>query len=193
MRRESFVCTSKIIASFNQWSVILILCLQFQRLVCTLSFRSLKNTVALANVKCHTLRSDKLRPKCFKTSKVIIAKCFNFKTHSTHLLPRDEGPIPESHHGRQARLFFRGLLNIEAPKAAGYQSGPPGFCLSGWPRPIIGMNRAEGALLLHGNPELPVLNERTSRSPPVRSKLCEELLVPGPLLQAVPEMLPRRP
>lgn len=77
MSRGPFVCPPQITVSFNQqWSVFLIICLQFQRLACVLSFRSLKKILAiLANIKCHTLKPDTLKVKCFKTSKVIITKC----------------------------------------------------------------------------------------------------------------------
>lgn len=192
MRRESFVCTSKIMASFNQWSVILILCLQFQRLVCTLSFRSLKNTVALANVKCHTLRPDKLRPKCFKTSKVIIAKCLISKQtaltcfHGRKCPSQSHtvGARPDFPSGafRTLRLLRQRVTSLGLPVSAFRGCRGPSCVWTGQREPFSSCMEIQSCL-----------NEHTPRSPPVQSKLCEELLVPGPFLQPLLEMLPGGP
>lgn len=109
--------------------------------------------------------------------------------------PWEGVPVTEPPHGHRARLCFRGLWTMEAPQGSGCLPGPPGSCLSGVPRPLLCANRAEGTRpLRHGKPELPVLHERTSGSPPGQPEPCEESLVLGPFFPPPPlEMLPSGP
>lgn len=178
MRRESFVCPPNIMASCNQWSVILIHCLQFQRLVRILSFRSLKNTVVLANMKCHTLRPDKLRPKCFKSSKVIITKCLISKHTPFICFHRMKCPSQSRTAGTRPEFLSWPFGHF----------GSQGNELSLWASQYLPFRVAEAhPMYKQGRGSSSAASKSgvasskwVSRSPPEQSKLCVELLLPVP-------------